>query len=123
MHRVELPPPSFTLNDEDEIIPPIPVRPPKIKRLKLDDALVTGHNRTEQYHDYEPTRDANGLPRVPQSVCRSRSLDFLFSSNRHPKRDTQGNHRNHHLRYDEEERARHQLLEMLSDLNETYTTI
>ena len=133
MHRVELPLPSFTLNDEDEVIPPIPVRPPRIKRLKLDDALVTCHNRTEQFHDYEPTRDANGLPCVPQSVCRSRSLDFLFSSNRHPKRDTQGNHyhRNHHLRssdrswvrYDEEERARHQLLEMLSDLNETYTTL
>jgi hypothetical protein len=113
LRRLQNPPPP---KKEQEPPLPFPIRPPKIRRLTLDDALsiarypLNSHQQPpspprQRFGNHPPCHDSttamapsrqvpaggysnttsnvNGVPLAFDTLCRSRSLDFLFPSKRH----------------------------------------
>lgn len=95
-----------------------PVRPPKIRRLTLDDALSMElapslHHKTSvtslstQIHDRDPvtfhsrSQLRSAMPVIPEAFSRSRSLDFLFSSSSSFHRNRRSNLRRDRARLQE----------------------
>ena len=129
--------------EQDQQLPQplIPARPPEIRRLTLDDAPMMRQPDGRAENEFERTRpqhdscydeeDGDILPRVP--VYRSRSLDFLCATRKWSwRRKRKEDHYNHiygdpyahyHVRYYEEENPQTHVLDMLSDLNETYMSL